>query len=424
MKQPIYLLLLLILSAALLSACGGGDGDAATATIEPAPEEVSEETASTATSPAPGETEEQMPEEPYPAPVLPTQTPLPEGYPEPPVYEEPTPFSPYPGPDEGTAVASGDGAALAGLVYDAGDGLWQVGADGEPVQLSELSGLEPSPDLSQAAYIEGGDVFVMDLASGESVNVTEGSERSHMFVQWWAAQPDLLLLGSQGADDAGPNNGALTLVGTDGSDYRVVAEGVSFAMPEGSPDGTQIIYDEGGQPVLYDLEAETAAPFDVTAYALPDGVTISRAASGVWSPDGGSLALMMGIERADGPGEAEIALGIFDLEAETGQVLHPYVTAGRGGWFHSPRWSPDGAWVTFPVETADDTRGVWVTAADGSSEARLGGSGFPQPVWRPDSTALVLTPADNQDEVLHFAAPGWTQENMALPHMRLVSWAE
>lgn len=414
MKRRFYLLLFLLLTTAFMAGCGAADVQAPTA----------EPTAAAAVeTPSPTAPVAEQPEEPYPAPVLPTITPLPDDYPAPPTAPPPTA---YPEPEDGTTEAppaAADGTTV-GLVYDAEDGLQQIGPDGEPVELAAQSGLEPVPDLSRAAYIAGGDVFVLDLETGESVNVTEGSGRTHQYVVWWPAQPDLLLTGSQGAEDAGPNNGALTLVGTDGSDYRVVAEEVGFALPEGSPDGTTIAYDEAGQPVMYDVTAATRTPFDVTAFTLPEGVTIERAASAAWSPDGNSLAIMMGILRDGGPGGEEIALGIFDLEGETAQVLHPYVTVGRGGWFEAPSWSPDGAWLAFPVETGDDTRGVWVTAADGSSEQLLGGNGFSPGIWSPDSSALALTPAESQDEILLFTAQDWSLQRVPLPHMRLITWAE
>jgi hypothetical protein len=414
MKRPRSFLLFLVLALAL-TACGGAPAAATPTAPLPEPD----------TTPAEPPAQPTL-DQSYPAPVLPTITPLPEGYPEP---RTPPPFTgPYPAPGEGTGEAPTapefDGPP-PGLVFEDNGGLWHMTGDGEPHRLSQRTGLEPSPDLSRAAYIEGDDVFVLDLESGAATNVTEGSGRAHYFVIWWPANPELLILGSQGEEDAGPNLGRLTLVNADGSDYEVVGEDVSYAFPEGSPDGSRIAYDVGGAAAIYDLNSGETEPLDLEAYAVsPDGITLQRAASPAWSPDGGSLALMMGIEREAGPEFGEIALGIFDLQASTVQVIHPYETLGRGGWLMAPRWSADGQWVSYPVETGDESRGLWVTAADGSTQQFLGGNAISVPLWHPSSPTIALTPSEAQNDLLLATAPGWQLQTLPLPHTRLVLWVE
>jgi hypothetical protein len=414
MKRPRSLLLFLVLALAL-AACGGAAPDATPTAPLPEP-------ATSPAEPPAGPTLDQS----YPAPVLPTITPLPDDYPAPPTAAPTSSAYPAPGESTGEAPTAPEfDSPPPGLVFEDNGGLWHIDAEGEPQRLSERTGLEPSPDLSRAAYIEGDDVFVLDLASGEATNVTEGSGRAHYFVFWWPANPDLLILGSQGEEDAGPNLGRLTLVNADGSDYDVVGEDVSYAFPDGSPDGSRIAYDVGGAAAIYDRSSGETTPFDVAAYAVtPEGVTIQRAASPAWSPDGGSLALMMAVEREGGPETGEIALGIFDLEASTVQVVHTYATLGRGGWLMAPRWSAGGEWVSYPVETGDESRGLWVTAADGSTEQFLGGNAISVPLWHPTSPTIALTPAEAQNDLLLASAPGWQPQTFALPHTRLLLWVE
>jgi hypothetical protein len=410
MKRPFSLLLLLVLMFAV-AGCGAAEEPTPTAALPEATDVVPVE------EPTPAG-------EAYPAPVLPTLTPLPEGYPEPSTPPPAPTLAAYPAPEEEAPAApelSLD-RPPAGLVFEDSGGLWRLNAEGDPERLSTRTGLEPSPDLTRAAYIEGDDVFVLDLASGEAENITEGSGRAHYFVIWWPARPDTLILGSQGEEDIGPNNGRLTLVDASGNGYEVVAEEVSFAFPEGDPDGSRIAYDEAGQPYIYDVDNGIRTPFDPAAFELPEGVTVQRAASPAWSPDGGSLAFMMGILRDDGPEQEEIALGVFDLDAGTAQVIHSYVTLGRGGWFQAPRWSPDGQWLTFPVETGDDERGLWLSAADGSREQLIGGNAFATPVWHASANALAFSPDDPQNTLLLAAAPTWEPQSVGLPHTRLISW--
>lgn len=411
--------LLLLLSLLLAVACGPSPN-----ANEATPELEGEE--ATATPPAPDVGETAAPVEPYPGPAM--ATPLPADYPAPPT-PEPT-VDPYPAPGgEGTALPEGPAAPVGGLppglVYEADEATWVVGPDSAPTGLYPQTGLEISPDGSRAAYVENEDIFVIDLATDDTVNVTEGSERAHTFVTWWPAQPETLLAGSQGAEDVGPNLGRLTLIAADGGSYEVVGEEVSFALPEGSHDGTRIAYDEGGQPFIYDAAAGAREAFDVASFTLPEGVTVTRAASGAWSPDDSALAWMMGVEREGEPEGEEIGLGIFDLAAQTARVIHPYVTLGRGGWFTAPRWSPDGAWVVFPVETGDESRGTWVTAADGSSEQLLGGDTFAPALWLPDGSAVLISiPQQETMALARYAAGTWAETLLELPHTRLVGWLE
>lgn len=417
MKRPLLLLPLMLCLALALAACrGAAEGPTPTAPL-----------VETATAPAQPPAQP-TPDDAYPAPTLPTITPLPDDYPAPATMAPTTSAYPAPGAD-GTTEAPTDPTAPeldgppAGLVFEDNGGLWHINAAGDPVRLSERTGLEPSPDLSRAAYIEGDDVFVMELASGETTNVSEGSGRSHSFVLWWPSNPDLLLVGSQGEDDVGPNLGRLTLVNADGSGYEVVGEAVSYALPEGSPDGARIAYDVGGAAAIYELETGETTMLDLESFTVtPEGISLQRAASPAWSPGGDRLALMMGIRSEGGPEVGEIALGIFDLAASTVQVIHPYETLGRGGWLMAPRWSADGQWVSYPVETGDADRGIWVSSADGAVQELLGGNAISVPLWHPSDPTIALTPAELPNDLLIAAAPDWQVQTFPLPHTRLLGW--
>lgn len=289
-----------------------------------------------------------------------------------------------------TAIPVSD--PLAGVIYRAPDGLWQIGADGEATLLTAQPDLDLSPDGAQGLTIENGDVWLLDLASGEARNVTEGSGREHVYAQWWPARPQTLILGSWGEGDQGPNNGRLTLVETDGSNYRLVNEGgdLSFAMPAPGPYGQTIAYDEAGQPMLYHAE-NGVAPFDPHAYGLDEEVQVQRGASPSWSPDGGRLAWVMGVsggEYGATDGGWEVVVGVFDLQEQSSQLLHPFQPVGRGGWFAAPVWSPNGQRLTFLVESQNqDEYGLWVLAPDGSEEHQLNQGTPAQAWWSPPGDA-------------------------------------
>lgn len=301
--------------------------------------------------------------------------------------EDEPPPSPTTAPTISADSAVETAARLPGMVYRTADALWQLDANGEPVPLSPNSDLILSPTGERGLYLAAGDVWLVDLNSGSERNVTEGSGRTHVTAQWWPARPDTLVLSSWGEGEQGPNSGKLTLVNVDGSNYRLAhPEGeLSYAQPAPAPDGQTIAYDEAGSAWLYRMEDSSAEPFPLATY-LPRDVEVPRIASPSWSPDGDRLAWMMAVTGGGYGNEQgwDIAMGVFDLANTSAAIVHPYQTAGRGGWLPAPNWSPDGAWLIFSVEaTAAEERGLWVAAADGSRQSRLHPDANARAFWSP-----------------------------------------
>jgi Tol biopolymer transport system component len=68
-------------------------------------------------------------------------------------------------------------------------------------------------------------------------------------------------------------------------------------------------------------------------------------------------------------------------------------SAGRGGWFDAPVWSPDGQWIAFGTEDQDQTQaGLWVTRVDGQEEHLITleeQRNYAFPVWSSDGRWLA-----------------------------------
>ncbi len=287
--------------------------------------------------------------------------------------------------------------ALPGLIYEDGEGLWRVAPNWLPELLAEVpQGAALSPDGRHVLYQLETDIWLVELATGEKRNLTEGTGRAHCCTQWWPARPGAILFGSWPADsDLGPTTGFLSTVQADGSDYAVLDEEVqSNALPGPSSDGQIIAYDRAGSAWLYRW-GSGPEQLDPAAYGLANVVRLGGPS---WSPDGRQLAWTAAIQDPDW----RIALVIFDLETQTARLLHPYSNVGRGGWFPPPAWSPDGRWLAFAAEDIrPEANGIWVVAADGSEEIYLGPGA--KPIWSPDGHWLTY---------LGYAAPGSGEELM------------
>jgi Tol biopolymer transport system component len=112
-------------------------------------------------------------------------------------------------------------------------------------------------------------------------------------------------------------------------------------------------------------------------------------------------------------------VGVFDLEAGTAALLHPFTPIGRGGWYFAPVWSPDGRWLVFEVESFDEGERLWVTAVDGSEEVALG-RGY-RPVFSPDGHYLVLNDEGRTEFPALFEVGSWYRINLWVPG-EVVEW--
>jgi len=355
----------------------------------------------------------------------------------------PTPVPPTPLP---TPSESGDTHFLSGLIYQTADGLWRLDAEGRSVPLLEFpddSGYvwpAVSPDGTQVLYTEANDLWLADVPTGERRNLTRTPDRVECCAQWWPGEPDLILSSSWTQEESGgPNFGFPTVIRLGGEEkagrgdrlypdaYQVLdGSQVSFALSAPSPDGRTVAYDRGGQGWLYRPDTGPE-PFDLAPYGLSSDPQL-RVVSPAWSPDGRRLAWVVGDCR---PGECQMSVGVFDLEAQTVQFLHPHAPAGIGGQPPAPVWSPDGRWLvcTAWAENLDDA-GLWVLWADGQKEeahqVALGlGRGAPTPVWSPDGRWLAFSGTARHGQAGHWLIEvrTWSRQPVDLaPDVVIVDW--
>jgi len=272
-----------------------------------------------------------------------------------------------------------------GLIYNLEGQLWQVGTDWQSALLAAEAGDVLSRDSQRALRVVGDDIWLIYLPTGQRFNLTGNSGRGHCCPQFWPARPDTIIFGSWPLDEElGPSTGYLSSAKFDLSEYRVLDEEIpSNADPAPEPDGQTIAYDRAGTAWLHDWDNGRRA-LDLTEYGLSD---IARIGGPAWSPDGRRLAWTVAVTDP----AWHIAVAVFDLDAGSANLFHPYENVGRGGWFPPPAWSPDGRWLAFVTEDVDPAlRGVWVVDVVSGDEYFVGAG--VRPIWSPDGQWLLVNP--------------------------------
>lgn len=131
-----------------------------------------------------------------------------------------------------------------------------------------------SPDSSEILYFgcpsnsKMDDLFAVNIFSGKSTNLTNTPDKhENLFVRWWRLQPNLIFFGFQipkeyvqGAPlrgqchaDLGECSFFLASIHPDGTDYKIIDNVSGVGFPPSlSPNGKTIAYDGG---ILYNLES-------------------------------------------------------------------------------------------------------------------------------------------------------------------------
>ena len=306
-------------------------------------------------------------------------------------------------------------STLAGLVFGYRDqyreSLWQVGTCGGHFQLSTQSNMQISSDGSQALYTKDDDIWVVDLLSGDEQNLTNTPDRVEVYPQWWHGNENLVVFGSWGSsEDLGPTAGYLSLISADGGGYRVLVDQPSNTVAAPQPKGSKIAYDLGDTVWLYHMDLGESELFDVSLYGL-NILKGMRIGSPSWSPDGKKLTWWVSGVFSP-PQDESTALAVFNLDAGTVELMHPYTPIGTGGGLPAPIWSPDGNWLAANTLSEAHKTDLWAIRAEGGEEHLLGFASYP--VWRPDSGALAYK-AWPDDGIKLIELGDWGLETLDFP---------
>ena len=330
-------------------------------------------------------------------------------------------------PLPGQILQDGPYQDIAGLVYTdiPADETWWIDSNGFPQRLYPKRDAKPSPDGNRVLLDQDDDIWLVDLITGEEINLTAGSNRKEGSGQWWPANPEVIVFNSVANDYDGIGFGQASLMLQDGSGYQVLDENGSFWSPAPSPDGNTIAYDTGSAAWLYHLDTGKQ-PFDVGNYGL-DAPEDFKIGSPSWSPDGTQITWWVGGSFPPS-GEWKIALAMFDLGTKKYRFIHQYQPiGGSGGWKPPAQWSPDGEWLVFTTQGQGRVPELIVMRVDGSEVVALGSGTLP--LWSPDSSKLLFIRYDPQgsyleSQIIMVARDTWQPTEVNLPPgSQQIQWA-
>jgi TolB protein len=226
---------------------------------------------------------------------------------------------------------SPDGGRVAFVGSQEGNcDVYAIGPDG--AGLSNLTGSEAdemypswSPDGREIVYSSGGQLHVIDVASGEHRQLTD-SELIHDFPDWSPDGGSIIFSG--GIEPAGPGaiHDIYLVPVWGGEEVALSDEGRLLVAPRWSPDGRLIAYFD---------HTDTLTVWTMSA----DGSDRSMVGPGghlSWGPDGASL--VYDLEVADG----DVDLYVAELAEPAGMLV-----VDGPGIDTTPAWSPDGEMIVF-----------------------------------------------------------------------------
>ncbi|MAT98139.1 MAG: hypothetical protein CL608_13425, partial [Anaerolineaceae bacterium] len=252
--------------------------------------------------------------------------------------------------------------APVGLLYSPVEGgIWQIGTDGQPQQLTAQQDAIPSPDGRHAFFQIQGDLWLLDIATGETRVLTtdHDDQGTHLAGFHWWYDNDTILSGIwlDFESDGGPNFGRPALIDIATGEVAMVdSQHLMSSYPAISASGA-IAYSSVGKSAddtklywIYRPDTGVAA-FNPAEFA--NSLTGHGYASPAWSVDGRFLAWL----AFDG---YNFQLAIFDLENNSVVNQQPVPAAAFGGPFPNAVFSPDSRWIALRQLTNDFDNAVCI----------------------------------------------------------------
>jgi Tol biopolymer transport system component len=181
------------------------------------------------------------------------------------------------------------------------------------------------------------------------------------------------------------NEPGLSVVNSDGTETRLTDGNESTDGGSFSPDGTAVVYAEGGR--IYVMDADGGSPQLLLApggrrYPDEPGRFETMLQEPQWSPDGSQIAYF------DGMGDWGHSLRVMDSDGTASRVVVENGETLGAGHVNGLQWSPDGSRLAFSIEGR-----IYVVGVDGSGFRPVTDDGV-EPYWSPDGSHIAYRRPD------------------------------
>lgn len=285
----------------------------------------------------------------------------------------------------GSFAESGNGAVSApvGIIYRTpDDGYFQVQPDGEHRQLldeqaARIPSLQISPNGRHAAYLDDQrHLWLINTVSGEQQQLASDVDLSN-FLAWGDAKTLLTGVWLDPSEGEGPNNGHIALLDIHSDELQILDEAnLSGNRPAYLSDYTMVAFDVFAAATtgrLYHPDSGVRV-FDPSTFEAGNEMIRGPLFNPAWTANGEKIAWLT--SRGE-----RFAVQAFEFEENTAVQLHDWDPARFGGLVPAPAWSPDGQRLVLEVwGNGPEGSGVWVLAADGSSQTLVDAAAT-QPYW-------------------------------------------
>jgi Tol biopolymer transport system component len=307
-----------------------------------------------------------------------------------------------------------------------------VSIDSEVQLLFDKPHAELSPDGTKVLYVEENEVWLSDLTTGDTRNLTQTPADWKCCPQWWPARPDTIIL--QVRPEGSPlmvhGLGYIAALDLNSNGYQVLDDALELsANITLSPDGQSIAYHNDG-PRFYHWGIGIEN-IDTTSWQIEPPQERPYLSSATWSPDGSSVAWMasLGLVETEYGQLVRWGILIFDSETNVAHIVHTFLAGGTDVAPSPPSWNTDGQWVAIRESISQHSDGsfwtgleLWLVAADGSGEKiglDIGVEHFIRywsVAWSPDGRWLAFAPEPNEEPAVWLAEVGtWQVYRIPLP---------
>ncbi len=259
-------------------------------------------------------------------------------------------------------------AAAASIVFASGDGIWSVEPDG-----SDLTQLTHRRNDISPAWVPGREAiaFVRAMSTSQGIGQlrlidSDGSHARVVVRRWPGEEPTWSPDADRLAYYCGCD-GAIHVMGVDGSNDLRITESRATRAPDWSPDGSLIAY---GEPVGRSFHIFTVDPGGGGRTQVSHGS--GSDAWPDWSPDGMRIVFS----------RWKLGLGrdLYVMRADGSDLIRLRRTPRLNEL--EPSWSPDGRTIAFAGRwSGSDRTYLFSILADGSGRVKVTGRLASEPAW-------------------------------------------